>query len=126
MSIRNMVVLMLLIMSLAGCGGKKVLVGLDIDLYLHPQAENEEDLLLQAAIRSRLADPQYKLTKNSILHVRVVHGIVFLSGTVKCKTDKEKASGIAQETEVKVNNDNPITPKDTNVEGIEVLNRSCG
>ncbi len=123
---KNIIILMLLIVSLAGCSGKKALVGLDIDLYLHPQADNEEDLLLQAAIRSRLADPQYKLTRNSILHVRVVHGIVFLSGTVKCKTDKEKASGIAQETEVKVNNDKPITPKDTNVEGIEVLRTSCG
>jgi hypothetical protein len=82
---------------LAGCGSKNP-IRLDVDLYLHPQASQPTDLVLQAAIRKRLAKFQEK--RSVIVHVRVLEGIVYLSGTAKTEKDIGKVDLIARTTEV--------------------------
>ncbi len=97
MAVRQLAALVALSVTLAGCGSKK-LIRLDVDLYLHPQASQPTDLVLQAAIRKRLAEFQEK--RPVIVHVRVLEGIVFLSGTAKTEEDIQTVDWIARTTEV--------------------------
>lgn len=87
---------------LTGCSGRNSPVAsLDIDLYLHPEAARGDDLLLQSAIETELrAD---NLTRTGIIHTRVIHGIVFLSGSAPTEDVSRKAEEIAGRTEVAVN-----------------------
>jgi hypothetical protein len=84
-----------------GCSGNKKTVGLDLDVYLHPTSSDSTDILLQAGIDKRLAD--IPSTKGSLIHVRVIGGIVTLTGTVKNPATKDAAEQIARETEVTLN-----------------------
>lgn len=89
----------------AGCGPEKRTVGLDVDVYLHPGSSDLADVLLQTGISRRLEqDPE---TKDGIIHVRVVNGLVVLSGAVGSEAAKQKAESIALSTVVRVN-DEPI------------------
>lgn len=92
----------ILITTLAGCAGRnKPVVGLDVDLYLHPEATQGDDLILQSAIQKELsANPA---TRDGIIHVRVIEGIIFLSGTVKNQNAKLLAEDLAAKIEVAVN-----------------------
>ncbi|MEE8586121.1 MAG: BON domain-containing protein [Acidobacteriota bacterium] len=92
--------MLLLSLTLVACGGRAPTVGLKIDLYLHPDSADENDVLLQAAIRQRLAKDES--TRKSLIHVRVFQKTVFLSGTVKSGL-KDRAGRIANETTVTVN-----------------------
>jgi len=93
---------MILMMILTGCAERnKPVVGLDVDLYLHPESTQGDDLILQSAIQKELsADPA---TRNDIIHVRVIDGIIFLSGTVRNQSDKLMAEDLAAKIEVTVN-----------------------
>ena len=86
---------------MAGCGGNLKTVGLDVDVYLHPTSSDSSDILLQAGIERRLADNP--ATKGSLIHVRVVGGIVTLTGAVKNPAVKDAAEQTARETEVTLN-----------------------
>lgn len=88
------------LMLLAACHRKNV-IGLDVDLYLHPEAANPDDLLLQTAIQRQIN--RDVTTKDSLIHVRVVERIAFLAGTVRTQAEKQKATEIAQAINVTVN-----------------------
>jgi osmotically-inducible protein OsmY len=95
------VILFLSIVLISGCGAdKKTTLGLDVDVYLHPSSSDPADILLQAGIDKRLGEDE--TTKNGIIHVRVVGGVVTLSGTAKSNAVKDKAQQIARETDVKL------------------------
>jgi hypothetical protein len=85
----------------ASCGGRQNAVMLDVDLYLHPESARGDDLVLQSAIQSRLL--QDSELQDSLIHCRVIQGIVFLSGTVQKQNLREAAGRLAQDTEVTVN-----------------------
>ena len=86
---------------ISGCGPQRRTVGLDVDLFLNPGSSDLNDVLLQTGISKRLEDD--KETKNGIIHVRVVNGMVILSGAVSSGAIKAKAETIAKETVVKLN-----------------------
>jgi BON domain-containing protein len=96
---RGVLVLCLLTAS-AGCHRKNA-VGIDVDVYLHPEAADSEDLLLQTAIQKQF--DENPAIRDKLIHVRVVDRIVFLSGTVESQKEKEAAEGIARNTSVAVN-----------------------
>jgi hypothetical protein len=92
----------------AGCSGKKTVVGVDVDLYLHPSSADPADVLLQTAIAKRLADSS--VTRQSMIRVAVVDRAVTLTGTARSKDAIEEAGRIAQQTELMLNGD-AIRPK---------------
>jgi osmotically-inducible protein OsmY len=89
----------LAILTLAGCR-KKSTIALNVDLYLHPEAATSDDLLLQTAIQKQLSSND--ITKNSLIHVRVVDRIAFLNGSVGTQSEKQRANEIAQAVAVTV------------------------
>ena len=96
------VILCMTLVLLTACGGKKTHVGLEVDLYMHPEASSPNDLLLQSAIRKQLKETEH--TQQSLIHVRVSDSIVFLSGTVKTQEIKDAATAVATDTVVSVSN----------------------
>jgi osmotically-inducible protein OsmY len=86
---------------LSGCGPEKRTVGLDVDVFLHPNSAELTDVLLQTAITKRLADDEQ--TQRGIIHVRVVDGAIVLSGAVRSSDLKNRAEMIARETVLKLN-----------------------
>jgi BON domain len=83
-----------------GCG-KKNRIGLDVDLYLYPEAASGDDLLLQTAVRKQLSENS--ATQKSLIHARVVDKIVFLTGTVATQEEKDAADRLAHQTIVTLN-----------------------
>ena len=98
--------ILLAVMMLAGCA-KKNTVGLDVDLYVHPTSADPLDIILQTAITKRLNDS--KVTKLSLIHVRVEDKVVILTGTAT-KEAQEEAERIASQTELTLNGEQ-IRPK---------------
>lgn len=99
--------LLILAALLLGCR-KKSAIGLDVDLYLHPESASPDDVLLQVGI-------QKELSKNEdlrLIHVRVVDEIVFLSGTVRKPDQKQTAGETAESTEIIVNNKDRVRAKE--------------
>ena len=96
---RGVLVLCLLTASV-GCHRKNA-VAIDVDVYLHPEAADSEDLLLQTAIQKQF--DENPATRDRLIHVRVVDKIVFLSGTVESQKEKAAAEAIARNTSVAVN-----------------------
>jgi hypothetical protein len=86
---------------ISGCGAERRTVGLDVDVFLHPGSTDANDVLLQTGITKRLADDAE--TQRGIIHVRVVEGVVVLSGAVRSSEMRERAELIARETVVKLN-----------------------
>lgn len=85
---------------LAACGGARNPISLDMDVYLHPEGARGDDLLLQTAIGQKMAaDPG--VGKSSV-HVRVVDGLVMLSGKVPSEEVKKRAGELASATVVRV------------------------
>ena len=86
---------------LSGCGPERRTVGLDVDVFLHPSSSDLTDVLLQTGITKRLeADADTRL---GIIHVRVVNGMVVLSGAVGSARAKDRAEQIARETVLTLN-----------------------
>ena len=93
--------LILASLFLSGCGPERRTVGLDVDVFLHPSSSDLTDVLLQTGIAKRLeADADTKL---GIIHVRVVNGMVVLSGAVGSARAKDRAEQIARETILTLN-----------------------
>jgi osmotically-inducible protein OsmY len=86
---------------LNACGPERRTVGLDVDVFLHPSSSDLADVLLQTGIAKRLADDAQ--TQRGIIHVRVLNGMVVLSGAVNSSDVKARAETIARETVVKLN-----------------------
>ena len=84
-----------------GCSSKKKGVGLNVDLYLHPSSADPTDVILEAGIGKRL--DASSVARNASIHVRVVDGVVTLSGAVASDPDKAEAERIARETELTLN-----------------------
>ena len=102
---------------LAGCSQRSNRVDLGVDLYLHPQSGNAEDLILQAAIRKKILDT---LPPNSgIVYVRVVEKIVFLSGTLKSDQVKSLARETAEKVDIRLDGA-PLKPQSVHVEDLNV------
>ena len=99
--------LLLTVCGLAGCSSKKKSIGLDVDVFLHASSSDPSDVMLQAGIGKRLDTSE--AAKSGTIHVRVVDGVVTLSGTVRNETGKTEAERIARETEMTLNGA-PIRP----------------
>ena len=83
----------------AGCQ-KKPTVNLGVDLYVHPEASTTDDIMLQAAIRRKIAK---ELAPNAgLVHVQVVERVVFLSGSVVSDADRQKANVIAHDIDLRL------------------------
>jgi hypothetical protein len=99
---RSTVVVIISALLVAGCSSShKKSVGLDVDLYLHASSSDPADVMLQAGIGKRLEASD--AAKRGTVHVRVVDGVVTLSGTVKEAAEKTEAERIARETEMTLN-----------------------
>ncbi len=92
----------------AGCGGRPARVDLGVDLYLHPDASSPEDLILQAAIRRKLVNA---LPDDSgAVYVRVIDGVVFLTGSVRSAQVKSRVQELAENIDVALDGQ-PLKPK---------------
>jgi hypothetical protein len=102
--------LIVITMCLTGCAGKQPpVVGLDVNVYLHPSSSDPMDALLQMGIAARLSDS--KLIGPSVIHVQVADRVVTLTGTAKTQDAKDEAERIARGTELTLNG-TAIRPKD--------------
>ncbi|HZP02006.1 MAG TPA: BON domain-containing protein [Terriglobia bacterium] len=91
-----------------GCSRhERPVAALDVNLYLHPEAANADDLILETAIQKRLAANE--ATRSATIHVRVIDRTVFLSGAVDSVKAKEEAARVAESTEITLNGE-PIKP----------------
>jgi len=104
---RRLTALVLGALLFSGCSGNKKTVGLDVDLYLHASSSDPADVMLQAGIGKRLDASD--VSKTGTVHVRVVDGVVTLSGTVRNAAGKSEAERIAMSTELTLNG-TPIRP----------------
>jgi osmotically-inducible protein OsmY len=102
----------------ASCGSQRNPIALDMDLYLHPEGARGDDLLLQTAIQQKMV--QDREVGKSLVHVRVVDGLVMLSGKVISEELKKRAGALASETVVRVD-DRRIEPALPVRNAIEVL-----
>ena len=90
---------------LCSCQKNQKLGTVAVDLYIHPESASSEDLLLQTALRRKLAaDPL------TAAHVQArVSGLdVVLTGNVSKKDGSDRAEQIVRATRVVVDNDPPI------------------
>lgn len=98
-----------LILAIAGCSrSHKTTVGLDLDVYLHPNSADPMDIILQTAITKRLDDDA--ATKLTAIHVRVEDRTVILTGTAPPDVSKA-AERIALQTQLTLNGE-PIRPRE--------------
>jgi osmotically-inducible protein OsmY len=88
-----------------------------VDLYLHPQSGTPEDLILQAAIRKKVAEavPQGSGT----VYVRVIDRIVFLSGSVKSEEMRTRARQAAESIDIRLDG-TPLKPQSVHADEIAV------
>ena len=106
---RRIAAAVILLLPLAACQKNPPRVDLGVNLYLHPEAAGANDAILQAAIRKKIVDA---LAPNAgLVHVRVIDGIVFLSGSVVSDQDKQRALEIAKSIDIRVDSQ-PIVAKD--------------
>lgn len=86
----------------AGCSNNRPpVVGLDVNVYLHPSSADPMDSLLQTGIAKRLSDST--AIGPSVIHVQVADGVVTLTGTTRTQDAKDEAGRIARGTEVTLN-----------------------
>jgi hypothetical protein len=107
----------LLVVLLAGCQKNPPRVDLGVDLYLHPEAASTDDVILQAAIRRKILEAL--APKAGLVHVRVVDGVVFLSGSVPSDQDRKKADEIARTIDVRIDG-KAIKPADVRLDRLLV------
>lgn len=98
---RIAVPLLLVFLTMPACRKNPPRLGLDVDLYLHPESASLNDTILQAAIRKRLNENQ--ATQAAAIQVQVIQRVVFLSGNVETQNVSDAAAQLAQSTEVIVN-----------------------
>src|SRR5579864_4654924 len=98
---RIVVPLILVFLILPACRKNPPRVGLDVDLYLHPESASLNDTILEAAIRKRLHENQ--ATQSAAIQVQVIQRVVFLSGNVETQHVIDAAAELAQSNEAIVN-----------------------
>ncbi len=104
------VTLTFIAMCLTGCAqNKPPVVGLDVNVYLHPGSSDPLDALLQMGIAKRLSDSA--IIGPSVIHVQVADRAVTLTGTARTQDAKDEAERIARSTELTLNG-TAIRPKD--------------
>ena len=106
---RMAVSLILVFLALPACHKNPPRLGLDVDLYLHPESASLSDTILEAAIRKRLHENQ--ATQSAAIQVQVIQRVVFLSGNVETQHVIDAAAELAQSTEVIVNGESIKTPE---------------
>jgi hypothetical protein len=102
---RRLAGIMLLSALFTSCQRNQKLGTVAVDLYIHPESASSEDLMLQAAIRRKLAaDPL------TAAHVQArVSGLeVVLTGNVAKKEAADRAEQLVRATRVVIDNDPPI------------------
>lgn len=98
---RMVVPLILVFLALPACRKNPPRLGLDVDLYLHPESASLNDTILEAAIRKRLHENQ--ATRAAVIQVLVIQQVVFLRGDVETQQVSDAAGEIAHSTEAIVN-----------------------
>jgi len=98
---RAVVLLVLVSLSLPACRKNPPRLGVDVDLYLHPESASLNDTILEAAIRKRLHENQ--ATRAAAIQVQVIQLVVFLRGNVETQQVSDAAAEIAHSTEAIVN-----------------------
>jgi BON domain len=98
---RMLVPLIIVFLILPACRRNPPRLGLDVDLYLHPESASLNDTILEAAIRKRLHENE--ATRVAAIQVQVIQRVVFLRGNVETKQVSDSAAEIAQSTEAVVN-----------------------
>jgi hypothetical protein len=101
MKLRLAVPLILVFLTLPACRKNPPRLGLDVDLYLHPESASLNDTILEAAIRKRLHENQ--TTRAAAIQVQVIQQVVFLRGNVETQQVSDAAAEIANSTEAVVN-----------------------
>ena len=101
MKLRFAVPLILVFLILPACRKNPPRLGLDVDLYLHPESASLNDTILEAAIRKRLHENQ--ATRLAAVQVQVIQQVVFLRGNVETQQVSDAAAEIAHSTEAIVN-----------------------
>jgi hypothetical protein len=109
MKLRFAVPLILAFLILPACRKNPPRLGLDVDLYLHPESASLNDTILEAAIRKRLHENQ--ATRLAAVQVQVIQQVVFLRGNVETQQVSDAAAEIAHGTEVIVNGEPIKTPE---------------
>lgn len=93
------------LIGLAGCHKNPKLGTVAVDVYIHPESSSSNDVMLQMAIRGKLAnDP---LTAGKV-QIRVVGLLAVLTGDVAKKDASDRAEQIARQTKVTVDGDPPL------------------
>ena len=98
MNSRIATLLLLVLLTLAGCAKKLPRADLGVDVYLHPEAAGVDDVLLQAAIRKKIAES----LPGGAVHVRVIDKVIFLSGSVASDEDRVKAIDAAKNLDLRI------------------------
>jgi hypothetical protein len=106
---RAILVLALAALAAAGCSRNKDLGTLMVDVYVHPEAGSAEDILLQTAIRRKLA-VEGRASRG--VHARVSDGRLVLSGTVATEEARRRAEEIASATRIVIDNESPIAVRE--------------
>ena len=98
---RMVVPLIFVFLTLPACRKNPPRLGLDVDLYLHPESASLSDTILEAAIRKRLHENQ--ATRAAAIQVQVIQQVVFLRGNVETQQVSDVAAELAHSTEVILN-----------------------
>jgi len=98
---RMVVPLILVFLTLPACRKNPPRLGLDVDLYLHPESASLNDTILEAAIRKRLHESP--ATQAAAIQVQVIQQVVFLRGNVGTQQESDAAADVAHSTEAIVN-----------------------
>jgi hypothetical protein len=110
-------VLLLLVVPLAACRKNPPRVDLGVDLYFHPESAGIDDVILQAAIRRSIVEGLSP--KAGLVHVRVVDGVVFLTGSVSSEQDRSKAGEIARTIDIRIDG-KQIKPAEVRLDRLEI------
>ena len=102
-----LLLVILLTVALPACQKKTQLGTVAVDVFLHPESSSSDDVMLQTAIRNKLASDV--LTAGHV-QIRVLDRLVVLTGDVSTKAASDKAEQLARDTKVTVDSDPPIVP----------------
>jgi hypothetical protein len=108
---------LLLLLTLVGCRKNPPRVDLGVDLYLHPESAGVDDVILQAAIRRSILEGL--APKAGLVHVRVVEGVVFLTGSVFSEQERSRAAEIARTIDIRIDG-KQLKPAEVRLDRLEV------
>ncbi len=114
---KRLYLVLIFVLLLPACRKNPPRVDLGVDVYLHPESARIEDVILQAAIRKKLMETPS--LNAGLVHVRVIDGFVFLSGSVASAGERAKVAELARAVDVRVDG-KPIKPADVRIDGLLV------